>query len=46
MEGSGLGADTHCIDYKSSEASVGARALVEKYGAEYTDAVLFERLRK
>ena len=36
-----VGTDTHRLDYKSPEASVGAAALQEKYGEEYANAVLY-----
>ncbi len=37
-----VGTDLHNLNYKSPEASVGAITLLEKYGAEYADKVLFE----
>jgi len=36
-----VGTDTHRLDYKSPEAAIGAKAIWEKYGEEYTNMVLY-----
>lgn len=36
-----VGTDTHRLDYKSPEAAIGAKAIREKYGEEYAEAVLY-----
>lgn len=37
-----VGTDSHRLDYKSPEAAVGAKAIREKNGDEYADAVLYQ----
>lgn len=40
-----VGTDTHRLDYKSPEAAVGAKALVDKYGYDYAGKVLYENAK-
>lgn len=41
-----VGTDTHNLDYKSPEALIGAKAVAEKYGGEYAQAVLWKNVEK
>ena len=37
-----VGTDTHRLDYKPSEAAIGAAAIRERYGDAYADKILYK----
>lgn len=41
-----VGTDAHNLGYKSPEAAVGARTLLDRYGEEYAEAVLWKNAEK
>lgn len=41
-----VGTDAHNLDYKSPEAAIGAKALLEQYGEEYAERVLWKNAER